>query len=131
MYRGKTHYDYCYNLHFFILCDTWSTVENCLQKILKPPPPAPPHKKSTASSLLNPPWKFKMCTPPPFLPTLRTPAPLQKGEGGHCAIGLVKTESGFIVSSIETGLGRWMLVVAVINVDVYPFLNFPDLIYHL
>ena len=36
-------------------------------------------------------------------------------------IGLVKTESDFIVRSVETGLGRWMLVVAVISVDAYPF----------
>ena len=44
-------------------------------------------------------------------------------------IGLVKTESGFIVRSVETGLGRWTLVVAVISVDAYPFFGFlrPDL----
>ena len=42
-------------------------------------------------------------------------------------IGLVKTETGFIVRSVETGLGRWMLVVAVISVDAYPFLAFSDL----
>ena len=46
-------------------------------------------------------------------------------------IRLVKTESGFIVRSIETGLGRWMLVVAVISVDAYPFLAFSDLTCHL
>ena len=46
-------------------------------------------------------------------------------------IGLFKTESGFIVRSVETGLGRWMLVVAVISVDVYPFLAFSDLTFHL
>ena len=39
-------------------------------------------------------------------------------------IGLVKTESGFIVRSVETGLGRWTLVVAVISVDAYPFFGF-------
>ena len=43
-------------------------------------------------------------------------------------IGLVKTESGIIV---ETGLGRWTLVVAVISVDTYPFLAFSDLTCHL
>ena len=43
-------------------------------------------------------------------------------------IGLVKTESDFIVSSVETGL---MLVVAVISVDAYPFLAFSDLTCHL
>ena len=46
-------------------------------------------------------------------------------------IGLVKTESGFIVRSVETGLGRWTLVVAVISVDAYPFLAFSDLAFHL
>ena len=37
-------------------------------------------------------------------------------------IGLVKTESDFIVRLVETTLGRWTLVVAVISVDAYPFL---------
>ena len=46
-------------------------------------------------------------------------------------IGLVKTESDFIVRSVETGLGRWMLVVAVISVDAYPFLAFSDLSSHV
>ena len=46
-------------------------------------------------------------------------------------IGLVKTESNFIVRSFETDLGRWMLVVAVINVDAYPFFAFSDLSCHL
>ena len=46
-------------------------------------------------------------------------------------IGLVKTESGFIVRSVETGLGRLTLVVAVISVDTYPFLPFSDLTFHL
>ena len=36
-------------------------------------------------------------------------------------IGLVKTESGFILRSVETGIGRWTLVVAVVSVDAYPF----------
>ena len=45
--------------------------------------------------------------------------------------GLAKTESGFIVRPVETGLGRWMLVVAVISVDAYPFLAFSDLTCHL
>ena len=36
-------------------------------------------------------------------------------------IGSVKTESDFIVRSVETGLGRRTLVVAVISVDAYPF----------
>ena len=41
--------------------------------------------------------------------------------------GLVKTELNFIVRSVETGLGRWTLVVVVISVDAYPFLVFSDL----
>ena len=45
-------------------------------------------------------------------------------------IGLVKTESGVIVISVETGLGIWWLPVAVISVD-YPFLAFSDLTCHL
>ena len=46
-------------------------------------------------------------------------------------IALVKTECGFIVRSVETGLGRWTLVVAVISVDAYSFLAFSDLTCHL
>ena len=46
-------------------------------------------------------------------------------------IGLVKTESGFIVTSVETGLGRGTLVVAVISVDAYPLLALSDLTCHL
>ena len=44
-------------------------------------------------------------------------------------IGLVKTKFDFIVRLVETGLGR--LTLAVISVDVYPFLAFSDLTYHL
>ena len=46
-------------------------------------------------------------------------------------IGLVKTKSDFIVRSVETGLGRWMLMVAVISVDAYHFWTFSDLTCHL
>ena len=46
-------------------------------------------------------------------------------------IRLVKTESGFIVGSVEIGVGGRMLVVAVISVDAYPFLAFSDLTCHL
>ena len=46
-------------------------------------------------------------------------------------IGLVKTGSGFIVKSVETGLGRKTLVVAVISVDAYPLLFFSNLTCHL
>ena len=53
-----------------------------------------------------------------YIDQLRTPS---------LPIELVKTESGFIVRSVETGLGRWKLVVAVISIDVYPFLAFSDL----
>ena len=45
-------------------------------------------------------------------------------------IGLVETESDFFVRSVETGLGIWTLVVAVISVNVYPFLAFSDLACH-
>ena len=57
-----------------------------------------------------------------YIDQLRTPS---------FPIGLVKTESGFIVTSVETGLWRWMLVVAVISADAYPFLAFSDLTCHL
>ena len=57
-----------------------------------------------------------------YIDKLRTPS---------FSIGLVKTECGFIVRSVETGLGRWTLVVAVISVDANPFLAFSDLICHL
>ena len=46
-------------------------------------------------------------------------------------IGLVKTESDFLVRSVETGLGRWMLVLAVISVDACPLLAFSNLTCHL
>ena len=46
-------------------------------------------------------------------------------------IGLIKTESDFIVKLVETGLGKWMLVVAVTAVDAYPSLAFSDLTCHL
>ena len=39
-------------------------------------------------------------------------------------IELVKTKSDFIVRLVEMGLGRWVLVVAVISVDANPFLAF-------
>ena len=45
-------------------------------------------------------------------------------------IGIIKT-SDFIVRSVETGLGRCMLVARVISVDTNPFLTFWDLICHL
>ena len=53
-----------------------------------------------------------------YIDQLRTPS---------FPIGLVKTESGFIVRSVETGSGRWTLVLAVISVDAYLFLAFLDL----
>ena len=46
-------------------------------------------------------------------------------------VGLVKTKFGFIVRSVEVDLGRWMLVVAVISFDAYPFMVFSDLTCHL
>ena len=44
-------------------------------------------------------------------------------------IWLVKTESHFVVRSVETGLRRLTLVVAVISLDACPFLAFSDLTY--
>ena len=38
-------------------------------------------------------------------------------------IGLVKTESSFIVRLVETGLRKRTLVVAVIPIDTYSFLG--------
>ena len=46
-------------------------------------------------------------------------------------VGLIKTKSDFIVGSVETSLGKSILVVAVISVDAYSFLAFSDLISHL
>ena len=43
------------------------------------------------------------------------------------SIGLVKTESDFILRSVETDIERWILVVVVISVDAYPFLAVSDL----
>ena len=57
-----------------------------------------------------------------YIDQLRTPS---------FPIGLVKTESGFIVRLVEAGFGRWTLVVAVISVDAYPFLAFSHLTFHL
>ena len=45
--------------------------------------------------------------------------------------GLVKTESDFIVWSVEAGLEKWTLVVPVISVDVYTFLAFSILTCHI
>ena len=39
----------------------------------------------------------------------------------------IKTECGFIVTSVETGLGKWVLVVAVVSVDAHPFFVLSDL----
>ena len=60
-----------------------------------------------------------------YIDRLRTPSSQPN------TIGLVKTESGFIVGSIETGLGGWALVVAVISLDAYPFSAFSCLTCHL
>ena len=39
-------------------------------------------------------------------------------------IGLIKIESGFIVRSVETALGKLTLVVPAISVDAYTFSTF-------
>ena len=57
-----------------------------------------------------------------YIDQLRTPSFL---------FGLVKTESSLTVRSVETGVRRWTLVVAVIGVDAYPFLVFSDMTFHL
>ena len=57
-----------------------------------------------------------------YIDQLRTPS---------FPIGLVKTKSAFIVGSVEAGLEKWMLVVAVISVDANPFFTFSDLTCHL
>ena len=44
---------------------------------------------------------------------------------------LVKTKSDFIVRSVETALGKWMLVIAAISVDAYLLLAFSNLTCHL
>ena len=46
-------------------------------------------------------------------------------------IGLVKIECGLIIRSVETDLGRSVLLIAMISVDAYPFLAFSDLTCHL
>ena len=45
--------------------------------------------------------------------------------------GLVKTESGFIVRSVETGSGKSTLVVALSSDDAYHFLAFSHLTCHI
>ena len=57
-----------------------------------------------------------------YLDQLRTPS---------FPINQMKTECDFIVRSVETGLGRWMLVLAVISADAYLFLAFSDLTCHI
>ena len=46
-------------------------------------------------------------------------------------VKLVKIKSDFIVRSVEVGLGRLTVVVAVISVDAYPFMVFSYLACHL
>ena len=80
LYGGQAHYDYdyCYNLHFFILCDIWSTVENYFQKILRPPWKSPPPPFYSL-----PPKNTKSASPTLFANTENFSAPpLQKGGGG-------------------------------------------------
>ena len=59
--------------------------------------------------------------------TIKMPYHIDQLRTPSLPIGLVKTESGFIVRSVVTGLGRWTLVVAVISVDIHLFLAFSDL----
>ena len=48
-----------------------------------------------------------------------------------CPTGFVKTESDFIVRSVETSLGRGILVEAVISADACLFLAVSDPTCHL
>ena len=54
-------YDYCFNLHFLILCDIWSTVENYFRKILSSPP-----EKIHFPLFTLPPLKIQKVQVPPF-----------------------------------------------------------------
>ena len=66
--------------------------------------------------------------------TIKIPYGVDVLHGPHTLsfpIRLVKTESNFIVRLAETGLGKLKLAVAVIIVDVYPFLAFSDMNCHL
>ena len=63
---------------------------------------------------------------PPFHPSY-----INQSHTPSFPIGFVKTESDFIVRSVETGLGRLTLKVAAISVDAYPFVAFSDLTCHL
>ena len=47
--------------------------------------------------------------------------PINQRRTPSFPVWLVKTESGVIVRSVETSLGNWMLVVAVISVNAYLF----------
>ena len=62
--------DYCFNLHFFILPDIWSTVQNYSQKIL-----SPPEKTHIVSSRIGTP--FSEGTLPPFWVPLLSDANLK------------------------------------------------------
>ena len=44
---------------------------------------------------------------------------------------LVKIESDVIARSVEAGLGRSVLIVAVVSANAYPFLTFSDLTCHI
>ena len=46
-------------------------------------------------------------------------------------VALIKMESGSIVRTVETNLGRLTLVVAAISIDAYPLLPFSDFTCHL
>ena len=80
LYGGQAHYDYdyCYNLHFFILCDIWSTVENYFQKILRPPGKSPPPPFYSL-----PPKNTKSASPTLFANTenFSAPPPAERGRG--------------------------------------------------
>ena len=77
---GKAHYDYdyCYNLHFFVLCEISSAVENYFQKVF-----SLPTEKPTLPFLLTPPLKIqKVSASPPFFANIEnfSGPPAESGE---------------------------------------------------
>ena len=80
---NKAHYDYDYscNLHFFILCNIWSTVKNYFLKNLRPP------WKNPLSPFYSLPSKnSKIASLPLFANIENFLDPPAEREGGHCVL---------------------------------------------
>ena len=110
MQGGKAHgnYDYCSNLHFFIFCDIWSTVENYFQKILSPLP----LKKSLPpffSLPSPPPKKIKKCKSPLF-------ANIENFSGPPCR------EQGFSMTAFIT------MMLSVVDLFFFPAVCILDML---